>query len=303
MADWLQAPGADLVPVRTVPAEPPVLVRGARVAFGLATAAGQALDRATGGSGSVPTVVDAAIGAGAAGIEATAAGVGFVIGVVKPVADPVLSVLVDPPFLPDALRPTSVFAALTVRGASERGAMGSELANTAGALTPMIVDALTEQIDLTDLVISKVDLARVVATVLDEMDLTQLVLERVEIDRIAAQVSLDPIIDRIDMIDIANYIIDEIDLPKIVRESTGGLASEAVRGVRLQSMEFDDTISDGVDKVLQRKQRKTEVEGYTKRRRIKWLEKFQEDLSRGKSGVEVTDDISISSDITEGGGS
>lgn len=302
MADWLQVPGADLVPVRAVPTEPPVLIRGARVAFGLATQAGQALDRATGGSGNVPAVVDAAIGASVAGLEAATTSIGFAIGIAKPVAEPVLQFIVDPPIIPTALRPVTVFESLAARGMYERRAMDGELVSTAGALSPVIVDAIVEQVDLTDLVISKVDLTKVVATVLDQMDLTQLVLDRVEIDQIAAAVSLDPIIDRIDMIDIANYIIDEIDLPKIVRESTGGLASEAVRGVRLQSMELDDSISGGVDKVLQRKRRKTEVEGYKKRRRMKWLQKFQEDMESDRSKRNLDDDVSMASDLTQDDG-
>ena len=301
MADWLQVPGADLVPVRTVPAEPPVLIRGARVAFGLVAQAGQALDRATGGSGNVPAVVDAAIGASVAGLEAATTSIGFAIGLVRPIADPVASFIAEPPLIPAALRPLTVFESFAARGMYERRAMDAELATTATALAPMLVDAIVNQIDLTELVITKVDLARVVETVLDQMDLTQLVLDRVEIDQIAAAIALDPIIDRLDMIDIANYIIDEIDLPKIVRESTGGLASEAVRGVRLQSIEFDDSISGGVDKVLQRKRRKTEVEGVTKQRRIKWLQKFRDDMNPEKPGRPVPDDVSMSSDLTEGG--
>lgn len=282
MSQWLETPGSALVPVRQVPSEPPIIVRGARVAVGLATQAGQALDRATGGSGNVPAVVDAAIGITVTSVEVTSDAVHFVAHITAPITNPVANFIVNPPFLPTQLRPNSIFTALTDRGRVARYAMDNELSQAANSLSPVIVEAVLERIDLTDIVIDQVDLTRVVQAVLDDMDLTQIVIDRVDIDAIASKLDMNPIIDRIPIIDIANYVIDEIDLPKIVRESTGGLAGEAVRGVRLQSMELDDSLSEGVDKIIRRKRRKTEVSGYKKERRIKWLAKFQEDMSSGQ---------------------
>lgn len=296
MADWLETPGSALVPVRRVQPEPGVLIRGTRVAVGLASQAGQALDRATGGSGQVPAAVDAMIGVSVVAAESAAHAVGAIAHVAQPIVGPVVGVIVDPPFVPEQFRLGTMFSSFASRGRNERASMDLELEYTANELAPLIVNSVLDQLNLTELVIEQVDLTRIVSTVLDQIDLTQLVIERVDLDEIVAQVDLDRIIDRIELIEIANYIIDEIDLPKIVRESTGGLASEAVRGVRLQSMEFDSDLSHGVDRMISRKRRKTELNKPGKRSRFKWLAKIQEDLSRGQS-----ESVSTDSDITTGG--
>lgn len=92
-----------------------------------------------------------------------------------------------------------------------------------------------------------------VRSVLDRVDLTQLIIERVDVDRIIAEANLDQIIDRLPLVDVANYLIDEIDLPQIVRESTGGIASDAVNLLRMQSVDIDQALARIVDTVLRRR--------------------------------------------------
>ncbi|MEZ5115577.1 MAG: hypothetical protein R2737_04835 [Candidatus Nanopelagicales bacterium] len=125
-----------------------------------------------------------------------------------------------------------------------------------------VVVAVLDRLDLTDLVLTRVDLERVVTAVLDGMDLTQLVQSRVDIDALAATIDLDAIIDRLDLIGLADYIIDEIDLPAIIQQSTGSVASEAVRGVRMQTIDADRKASSVVDRLLlRRKGRRTDAPG------------------------------------------
>ncbi|PHX61501.1 MAG: hypothetical protein CK552_00220 [Actinobacteria bacterium] len=98
-----------------------------------------------------------------------------------------------------------------------------------------------------------------VNVVVDRIDLTQIVLDRVDIDAIVARANMDGIIDRVPMVEIANYIIDEIDLPKIIRESTGGIATDAVNAARLQSLSLDEFINKISDSIIfRRKKRKVE---------------------------------------------
>ena len=98
-----------------------------------------------------------------------------------------------------------------------------------------------------------------VNVVVDRIDLTQIVLDRVDIDAIVARANMDEVIDRLPMVDIANYIIDEIDLPKIIRESTGGIATDAVNAARLQSLSLDEFINKIADSIIfRRKGRKVE---------------------------------------------
>ena len=89
-----------------------------------------------------------------------------------------------------------------------------------------------------------------VKAVMDRIDVTKLVMDHVDIDAIVAQADLDPIIDRLPLINLAEYIVSEIDLPKIIRESSGGIATDAVNAVRMQSVGIDDLISRVADSLM-----------------------------------------------------
>lgn len=126
-----------------------------------------------------------------------------------------------------------------------------------------LVGAVASVIDHTVIAGVNAALDRVVPiavnVVVNRIDLTQIVLDRVDIDAIVARANMDEIIDRVPMVDIANYIIDEIDLPKIIRESTGGIATDAVNAARLQSLSLDEFINKIADSIIfRRKGRKVE---------------------------------------------
>jgi hypothetical protein len=129
-------------------------------------------------------------------------------------------------------------------------------------LVPVIADAIIERIDLTDVVIDQVDLNRIVTAALDGLDLTQLVIDRVDIDAIVAEADIDAVIDRVPIIPLASYVIDEIDLPQIIRDSTSGIAGDAVNTVRRQGIGADRLVSRIGDKVVfRRRARKVDAPG------------------------------------------
>lgn len=76
---------------------------------------------------------------------------------------------------------------------------------------------------------------------LREMDLTALVREQV------------------DMVALAREVVEGLDLPAIVRESTGSLASEAVRGAREQAMHADDAVGSFTERLFGRRHTATEL--------------------------------------------
>jgi len=119
------------------------------------------------------------------------------------------------------------------------------------------VEAVVRRLDLTGLVMDLVDLDAIVATVDIEA-----ILARADVNAVADRVDIQSIIDRIDLVGIASYVIDEIDLPGVIRESTSGVASEAVRGVRMQSIDADQAVQRTIDRILlRRKARTTEAPG------------------------------------------
>ena len=119
------------------------------------------------------------------------------------------------------------------------------------------LDAAVERVDL-DAVVARVDLGAVI----DRLPIDQ-VLARIDLDEVAGGIDVDAVIDRIDLIALARYVIDGVDLPEIIRGSTGAMASEGIRGVRMQSIEADEHLGRLIDRaLLRRRGRKTEAPAY-----------------------------------------
>jgi hypothetical protein len=89
-----------------------------------------------------------------------------------------------------------------------------------------------------------------VAAVLDQLDLTDLVVERVDLDRIAGQLDVDAVVGRVDFVGIVRRIVIDIDLPEIIRESTASITSDTVRDVRMRGIAADESVSTWIHRVL-----------------------------------------------------
>ena len=116
------------------------------------------------------------------------------------------------------------------------------------------LDAIASRLDV-EAVIQRVDLDAVAAridinAVLDRLDLTQTVLQRVDMRAV-----VDGVLAQIDLAVLVEGVLDEIDLPEIIRESTGTMASETVRSVRMQGVSADEAVSRVVDRLLLRHSR------------------------------------------------
>jgi hypothetical protein len=117
------------------------------------------------------------------------------------------------------------------------------------------IEAVIDGVDL-DSVVRRVDLNAVV----DRVDLDA-VAARLDLDAVAARLDLDRLIEsvdvkavlaRLDLAGIAEEVMAAVDLPEILRESSGTLASEAIRGVRTGGMKADDAVGRFVDRLLRR---------------------------------------------------
>jgi hypothetical protein len=135
------------------------------------------------------------------------------------------------------------------------------------AVRRVAIDAIIERVDIDgivagvdlDAIIERVDIDGIVAgvdldAITDRIDLDE-IATRLDVDAVVARVDLDAIIERIDLAGIAQQVIDEIDLPAIIRDSTGSMASETVRGVRMTGITADDAVSRVVDRALFRRRR------------------------------------------------
>lgn len=184
------------------------------------------------------------------------------------VAAPLTGVLVDPPLVPQALRPSTHLRRVVATWQTERPALESEARAVWDRSIPVVVGTAVQPLDLTHLVVDRVRLGEVVEAALNELDLTQVVLTRVDLQRIVEtvldQLDLTEIAaSRVDLIGLADYVVDGIDLPEIIRASTGSMASESLRTVRMQSVEADATVARIVDRLLawRRDSRRTDAPG------------------------------------------
>ena len=130
------------------------------------------------------------------------------------------------------------------------------------------IEAVLDRLDLTAIVLERVDLDALVKVVLDRvdingvarrvdveavldrLDLTAIVLQRVDLDALVKTVLAR--IDIADIVGLAEEVIDAVDLPEIIRESTGSMASDTVRGARMQGIVADEAVGRAVDRLLLR---------------------------------------------------
>ncbi|HQD68212.1 MAG TPA: hypothetical protein PLO87_06435, partial [Ornithinibacter sp.] len=106
------------------------------------------------------------------------------------------------------------------------------------AVARVDLDAAVARVDL-DAAVARVDLDAIAATL--------------DVDAVVARADLDRVIARIDIVRIVEEVLDAIDLPAIIRDSTGSMASETVRGVRMTGVSADDALSRVVDRALFRR--------------------------------------------------
>ncbi len=203
------------------------------------------------------------------------------------VARPVAALVLHPPLLAEPYHPATLLTDLVRRGAERGGLLLRDLSGLLDLLVPVLIESLVRRLDLTELVRTHVDLDGLVArvdldaaagrldvdavarrldieAVIDRLDLTAIVRERVDLDLVVSGVDLDAvatrldmeaIIERIDLVSLVEEVIAEIDLPEIIRQSTGSMASETVRGVRMQGISADEAVSRAVDRLRLRRHR------------------------------------------------
>jgi hypothetical protein len=205
--------------------QPTGLWRAARLALGVAETVGDSVavpvERR-----SQPAAVgwNVAVGAGLI----AGAGVGAASRLAARIARPVASVVLHPPLVPPEWHPARGIEALARLGGQERASARRDLDRMVTVLVPVVVDEVVARIDL---------------------------------DAIAQQIDIDAIIARIDLVALAEEVIEGIDLPEIIRESSGTVASEVVRGVRMQSIDADEAVARVVDRLFRRRRRATDAPG------------------------------------------
>jgi len=201
-----------------------------------------------------------------------------------------------PSFVPERWQPASLLDDAAHLGAARRAEMVRAAQALLDHWTPAIVELVVSRLDLTGLVIRHVDLDDVVRAVdieavVDRVDVDAIVkrvdldaavagvdvdaivkrvdldaavagvdldaaVGGVDIDAIAGRLDVDAVIGRIDLVAMVEEVIAAIDLPAIIRDSTGSITSETIRGARMTGISADDAISRSVENHLFRRRRR-----------------------------------------------
>jgi hypothetical protein len=245
-----------------------------------------------------PKVIDAVLGVAAIPIRAA---VSATKGLARAAA-PIGHVILNPPLIDRRLHPARAVGMLADRGRAARASTENDLKRLMAAVVPAVVQEVLNALDLNAIVRERVDLDGLVASVdidaiIDRVDIDEVVrrvdldaivdridvdivakrldidavadridldriVDRLDLDKIGARVDIDAVIDRVDLVALAEQVIDGIDLPEIIRESSGSMASEVVRGVRIQSIEADESVAHIIDRLLRRRRvRQTDAPG------------------------------------------
>ncbi len=223
-------------------------------------------------------------------------GAGAVGRSARPLAGALGSAMLRPPLLPRQLHPARFLAPLAERGAAERRALTRSASGWLDALVPMVLTEVLRRVDVTELVLRHLDVDQIVTAadldeaaarldvgrVLDRVDVDE-VVRRVDVDVVAQRLDLDTFLARrdltalvlghvdldvlvaaclehLDLVALAEQVIDGVDLPGIIRESTGTMASDTVRGARMQGIAADEAVGRAVDRLLLRRSRRVPAE-------------------------------------------
>lgn len=176
--------------------------------------------------------------------------------------------------------------AVAARGAADRALLASRWSRVLDLLVPLFVRELLDRVDLTetvrqnvdlnslldgvdldaaasrldvDQVASRLDLAAVVRRIdldavvrridldaaMDRIDITAVVLERVDLDAIVGRV-----LDHLDLAALTQQVLEAVDMPEVIRGSSGAMASDTVREIRMQGVAGDQAVRRAVDRLL-----------------------------------------------------
>jgi hypothetical protein len=238
--------------------------------------------------------LDVAVGAAVVISRPVVGAADAVIRSFAPVAQSLWALALRPPLVPEQLTAGHAIDRLSERGRTVRLAAGQDVValsdDTLDLLVPEILTRVLDRIDLTSLVLQRVDLERVATELLAQLDLTGVVLEQVDLHAVVTKaideldltevvlqnVDLGSVVEaaldsmdlnevvrtRVDVAGLAEEVIDEVDLPDIIRDSTSGVATVVVDGARISAVSADELVNRWIDRImLRRKARRTDAPG------------------------------------------
>ncbi len=186
-------------------------------------------------------------------------------------ARPMVDVVLDPPLVPQALKPVAALEGVAARWREDRGGLTLDAVHLSRSAVPAVVDTVASTLDL-DLVIESVvdrlDLDRLVQHVLGRIDLEEVATQAInelELTPILTEairgVNLQPVvtevIDQLDLgaiialvlkdVDLTTIVTDQVDLGEVVNSALDDLDLTALVMQRVDLVGIADYVVDAVD--------------------------------------------------------
>jgi hypothetical protein len=144
--------------------------------------------------------------------------------VAGPLVGAVAGIALRPPLVIESYQPVTWLRWLAQQGEDQRSAWQQEASDLLDVVVPAVAAALLQRLNVTDIVRRHVD--------------------------------FDELIETVDLAGLTETVIAEVDLPEILRQSTGSMASETVRGVRMQGISGDEAIGRAMGRFHRRRGQK-----------------------------------------------
>src|SRR5512132_1799962 len=170
-----------------------------------------------------PFAVDALLGAAALAMGAAVLATRHFARAAAPLG----RVVLHPPFVNKRLHPARLVEALAHRGSEARTSTRGDLNRIIAAVVPPVVYEVLDNLDLTALVLERVDIDTLVSAVdveaiVDRVDIAAIV-ERLDIDAVVSDVDIDAIVRKVNIDAIASQldidaIVSRVDVDAIVSQ-------------------------------------------------------------------------------------
>lgn len=190
---------------------------------------------------SVP--LDVALGAASVVVGPAVRLTGAVVTWAGPPLGSLLRAAAHPPLVPEQWSPGGLVSRLEQRGNGVRRAATYDAVVTvrrgADLVVAPVAELVLDRVDLTALVLSRVELVRVVDAVLDQLDLTEVVVDRVDLGRVVNEA--------LDSIDLTELVVDRVQLGRVVEAALDAMDLTAVVLDRVELDRVVTVVLDGMD--------------------------------------------------------
>jgi nucleoid-associated protein YgaU len=121
---------------------------------------------------------------------------------------------------------------LQERGRARRLQSEREAAQTAAEVLPVAMELVLDNVDITGVMLSKIDLAELIEATFDQVDVTEIALSKVDLERVLAA--------SLEQLDLTSIAMEHVDLQAVVERSIAQVDVVALLRAALEGRDLTD---------------------------------------------------------------